>query len=176
MVTQLKRWQIITEKLASNGKDRYCFSMKKTVMTFASTQDTMFSRNATGSQWSQSLSAALLAHLDIEVENKDEGKDGHALIVKGPSHRSGDVGGNNGREGSRHEACSLPSDLLHKEVGGQGAEGREEGRQEHADLHEAGLLIHSSLVDGWRIIRVQQQGIGAQADLRTWMSGIGALP
>ena len=74
------------------------------------------------------------AHLDVEVEDKDEGKDGHRLQVVRPRHRPRDVGGHHRDDGGGGQPRALAPHLLHEQVGGQRAEGREQGRSEHAHL------------------------------------------
>jgi hypothetical protein len=73
-------------------------------------------------------------YLDVQVENKDEGEDRHPLVIVGPGHRAGDVGGHNRHEGSCCQASTLPPDLFHEQVGGKRAEGGEQGCGENTNL------------------------------------------
>lgn len=77
------------------------------------------------------------SHLDIHVEDEDQGENGDALIVEGACDRSGNVGRHYGDEGGRDQSRTLAPHLLHEEVGGQGAEGREQWSCEDAHLRPA---------------------------------------
>ena len=73
-----------------------------------------------------------------EVVGELQGEDGDALVVEGAGHRAGDVAGDDGDEAGGQQAGALAPQLLGQQVGGDGGEAAEHGRQEHAhvpDVH-----------------------------------------
>ena len=62
------------------------------------------------------------ACLYIQVEDEDQRKNSHSLIVIRASYRARDVGGHNCNESSRRESSALALDLFDEKVGRKRAE------------------------------------------------------
>ena len=112
-----------------------------------------------------------------EVVGELQGEDGDALVVEGAGHRAGDVAGDDGDEAGGQQAGALAPQLLGQQVGGDGGEAAEYGRQEHAhvpDVHRDVKQVENVVDEARRHhqARVHLGGGGVRAGER-WRGGRG---
>ena len=72
--------------------------------------------------------------LDPQVVGEHEGEYGDALVVVGARHTATYVAGHDADKSGREQARTLTPQLFGEEVGGDGGQTAEKGRQKHAHL------------------------------------------